>query len=92
MDLVWGVKGGGLSGRGNSDRIGGEGGGDAVSRHRGSKLGKFEQRGNKYNERAIVSMCLSGFEPARLRGFTSEVSHTYGIFHYVFKKRAKSNR
>jgi len=43
------------------------------------------------NERAIVSMCLSGFEPARLRGFTSEVSHTYGIFHYVLK-RAKSNR
>jgi len=38
MDLVWGVKGGGLSGRGNSDRIGGEGGGDAVSRHRGATL------------------------------------------------------
>ena len=92
MNLGWGVKGGGLSGRGNSDRICRENSGDAVSRHRGSKLGKFEQRGNKYNERAIVSMCLSGFEPARLRGFTSEVSHTYGIFHYVFKKRAKSNR
>jgi len=42
------------------------------------------------NERAIVSMCLSGFEPARLRGFTNEVSHTYGIFHYVFKKGQKA--
>ena len=35
-------------------------------------------------------MCLSGFEPARLRGFTSEVSHTYGIFHQGFKKGQKA--
>jgi hypothetical protein len=35
-------------------------------------------------------MWLSGFEPARLRGFTSEVSHTYGIFHQGFKKGQKA--
>jgi len=34
-------------------------------------------------------VCLSGFEPARLRGFTSEVSLTYGIFHYFLKKGKK---
>ncbi|PTQ98275.1 hypothetical protein C8P68_103436 [Mucilaginibacter yixingensis] len=26
---------------------------------------------------------FSGFEPARFRGFTNEVSPAYGIFHYV---------
>jgi len=34
-------------------------------------------------------MCLSGFEPARFHGFTSEVSHAYGIFHY-FKKKSNN--
>jgi hypothetical protein len=28
-----------------------------------------------------------GVEPYRLRGFTSEVSPAYDIFHYVFKKK-----
>jgi len=37
-------------------------------------------------------MCLMGVEPYRLRGFTNEVSHTYGIFHLCLKKKAKSNR
>jgi hypothetical protein len=32
-----------------------------------------------------------GVEPYRFRGFTSEVSPAYDIFHYVLK-RAKSNR
>ena len=31
-----------------------------------------------------------GVEPYRLRGFTSEVSPAYGIFHYVFKKGQKA--
>jgi len=30
-----------------------------------------------------------GVEPYRLRGFTSEVSPTYDIFHYVLKKGKK---
>lgn len=30
-----------------------------------------------------------GVEPYRLRGFTSEVSPAYGIFHYVYKKGKK---
>jgi hypothetical protein len=31
-----------------------------------------------------------GVEPYRLRGFTSEVSPAYGIFHYVYKKGQKA--
>jgi hypothetical protein len=50
---------------------------------------KLHIRVQNIKERAIVSECLSGFEPARLRGFTGEVSPAYGIFHYVLKKKGK---
>ena len=53
---------------------------------------RYNNMKQKYNERATVSKCVSGFEPVFMYYYmfsTSEVSPAYGIFHYVLKKGKK---